>query len=281
MFMEIAVALTVVAALIAAARIKRRWHSLMGFVVILAALLASGVEVVFNTAAQFWYYRPGADALFTTWGRSLPTWALASYVPFYAGLGMLGWLLLERGATRRRMAGYAVAVWAFAIVTEVALVGIHVYQYFGTQPYEIARFPIWISAANAGICTSVAVGAALLSRALRGPIQWAVVLAGPAVVSAFLLGTTFPLVSALHSGNPSTTLLYLTGAISTLLAAAVCALVLRLVPAAGLGDSLLPERTAAAALREPVMSSTTIEPELQDALSSATTSRRNGNQENG
>ena len=243
LFMEIAVAATIGVALVAAVRIQRRWHTSMGFVLMVAALLASGVEVVFNTAAQFWYYRPGADALFTTWGRSLPTWALGSYVPFYAGLGMIGWFLLERGATRRQMAGFAVAVWAFAIVTEVSLVGIHVYQYFGPQPYRIADFPIWISAANAGICTTFAIGGATVSRALRGSSQWLLVVVGPVVVSGFLIGTTFPIVSALHADHPSTGLLYLTGAVSTLLAAAVTAAVLHLVPAAGFAESLLPRLT--------------------------------------
>jgi hypothetical protein len=244
-FMEIAVSAAAVAALVAAVRVRRRWQTSMGFVLVLGTLLASGVEVVFNTAAQFWYYRPGTDALFTTWGRSLPTWALGSYVPFYGGLGMIGWFLMERGATRRRMASYTVSVWAFAIVTEMSLVGIHVYQYFGPQPYEIARFPIWISAANAGICTSVAVGTPLLARSLRGPAQWLLVLAGPPVVSAFLIGTTFPAVIELHSDHPSTGLLYLAGALSTVLAAGVCALVLRLVPVNGLPDSLLPDRSVA------------------------------------
>jgi hypothetical protein len=242
-FMEIAVCAAVIAVLVAAVRVRRRWQTSMGFVLVLATLLASGVEVVFNTAGQFWYYRPGADALFTTWGRSLPTWALGSYVPFYGGLGMIGWFLMERGAPRRRMAIYAVSVWVFAIVTEVSLVGIHVYQYFGPQPYEIARFPIWVSAANAGICTSVAVGAPLLARSLRGPAQWLMVAAGPSLVSAFLIGTTFPAVLALHSDHPSTGLLYLAGAASTLLAAGVCALVLRLVPVNGLPDSLLAARS--------------------------------------
>jgi hypothetical protein len=242
-FMEIAVALTIVVVLVVAVRIQRRWKSSMGFVLMLGALVASGVEVVFNTAAQFWYYRPGADALFTTWGRSLPTWALGSYVPFYAGLGMLGWFLLERGATRRQLAGYALGVWAFAILTEVSLVGIHVYQYFGPQPYQIGHFPVWISAANAGICTTFAVAGATVSRSLRGPAQWLVVVAGPPVVSGFLLGTTFPLIAALHADHPSTGLLYVTGAVSTALAATVCAAVLRLVPVAGFADSLLPTNT--------------------------------------
>jgi hypothetical protein len=251
-FMEIAVSAALVVVLVAAVRIWRRWHTSMGFVLVLGTLLASGVEVVFNSAAQFWYYRPGADALFTTWDRSLPTWALGSYVPFYGGLGMLGWYLLERGATRRQMARYAAAVWAFAILTEVSLVGIHVYQYFGPQPYEIARFPIWISAANAGICTTVAVAAPLLARSLHGPAQWLVVLAGPSLISAYLIGTTFPAVTVLHSeDHPSTGLLYLTGALSSVLAAGVCALALHLVPSDGLPDSLLPERRSPSAHEEP------------------------------
>jgi hypothetical protein len=243
--LEIAVGLTVAVLAVVAVRIRARWHTWMGAVVLLATLLGSGVEVIFNTAADFWYYQPHQVAGVSTWDRSVPLWALGSYVPFYGGLGLLGWLLLEKGATRRRLAAYAVGLWVFAVVTEVGLVGIHVYQYYGPQPYRIGNFPVWISAANAAICTTVAVGAARLSRRLHGPAQWLLVVLGPPVVSAFLLGTTFPMVIALQASDPSTAASYAAGAVSTALAVAVCALVLRLVPVSGLPDSLRQQPQAA------------------------------------
>jgi len=242
LFLEIAVAVAIAALIVIAARIRLRWGTSMGFVVLLAALLGSGVEVVYNTAADFWYYRPGAEALFATWGRSLPVWALGSYVPFYGGLGLLGWWLLERGATRARIAAYAVGVWAFAIGTEVVLVGIHVYAYYGPQPYQIGGFPAWVSAANAAICTSMAVGAARLSRVTGGPRQWLLVAVGPPLVSSGLIGTTFPMVVVLHAAHPSTAALYAGGAAATVLAALLTEAVLGLVPRAGLADSLIPGR---------------------------------------
>jgi hypothetical protein len=242
LFLEVAVAVAIVALAAVATRIRRRWGTMMGFVVLLAALLGSGVEVVYNTAADFWYYQPNADALFSTWGRSLPVWALGSYVPFYGGLGLLGWWLLERGVTRAGIAAYAAGVWAFAIGTEVVLVGIHVYAYYGPQPYQLAGFPAWVSAANAAICTCVAIGAARLSRVTSGGRQWLLVALGPPLVSSCLIGTTFPMVCVLHAAHPSTAALYLGGAAATVLAALVIVVVLGLVPTGGLADSLIPRR---------------------------------------
>jgi hypothetical protein len=250
LFLEVAVAVAIVALAVVAMRIRRRWGTSMGFVVLLAALFGSGVEVVYNTAADFWYYQPNADALFSTWGRSLPVWALGSYAPFYGGLGMLGWWFLERGATRARIAAYAVGVWVFAVLTEVVLVGIHVYAYYGPQPYQIAGFPVWVSAANAAICTCVAVGAARLSRVTSGPRQWLLIVLGPPLVSSCLIGTTFPMVSVLHAAHPSTVALYAGGAAATALAALLIVVVLGLVPREGLADSLIPEKVSEYA-REP------------------------------
>jgi hypothetical protein len=242
LFLEIAVAVAITALVVIAGRVRRRWGTSMGFVVLLAALLGSGVEVVYNTAADFWYYQPNAVALFSTWGRSLPVWALGSYVPFYGGLGMLGWWFLERGATRAGIAAYAVGVWAFAVGTEVVLVGIHVYAYYGPQPYQIAGFPAWVSAANAAICTCMAVGAARLSRVTSGPRQWLLIAVGPPLVSSCLIGTTFPMICVLHAAHPSTAALYASGAAATVLAALVTTLVLGLVPRDGLADTLIPRR---------------------------------------
>jgi hypothetical protein len=247
--LEIVVGAAIVALLVVAYRIRRSWGTSMGFVVLIAALLGSGVEVVYNTASDFWYYAPHADTLFSTWGRGLPMWALGSYVPFYGGLGLLGWWLLERGATRARLAWYAAAIWVFAIITEVALVGIHVYTYYGPQPYQISGFPAWVSAANATICTSVAVGAARLSRVTSGPRQWLLVVLGPPLVASCLIGTTFPMVSVLHASHPSTTALYVGGAAATVLGALVITAVLGLVPRGGLADSLAASSEPA---REPV-----------------------------
>jgi hypothetical protein len=237
--LEVVVAVAIASLIAVAARIRRRWGTSMGFVVLLSALFGSGVEVVFNTASDFWYYQPGSAALFSTWGRSLPAWALGSYVPFYGGLGLLGWWLLERGARRAALAWFAVGVWAFAAVTEVCLVGIHLYVYYGRQPYQVAGFPIWVSAANAAICVSMAVGAARLARVTSGPRQWLLIAAGPPLVSACLIGTTFPMVSVLHAAHPSQLALYAGGAAATLLAALLITAILGLVPKAGLADSLI------------------------------------------
>jgi hypothetical protein len=238
--LEVVVAAAIAALVVVAARIRRRWRTSMGFVVLLAALLGSGVEVVYNTASDFWYYQPHADGLFSTWGRTLPAWALGSYVPFYGGLGLLGWWLLERGARRAALAWYAAGVWAFAVATEACLVGIHLYTYYGPQPYQVAGFPAWVSAANSAICTSMAVGAARLARATSGPRQWLLIAGGPPLISGCLIGTTFPMVSVLHGTHPSQLALYIGGAAATLLAALLITTVLGLVPKAGLAGSLIP-----------------------------------------
>ena len=241
-FLEIAVAVAVVAVLVVSWRIQRRWGTSMGFVAMAGTFLASGVEVVYNSASNFWYYRPGADALFTTWDRSLPTWALVSYTPFYAGLGILGWYLLERGVSRRQMVFYALGVWVFAIVTESSLISLHVYQYYGDQPFRLGNFPAWISSANAMICVAVAVGCARLARVLTGWRQLLGIALGPAVISVGLIGSTFPGVLALHADRPTTAAVYIGAVLADLLGVLLIAATLQLVPRDGLADSLLPAR---------------------------------------
>ncbi|WP_375476306.1 hypothetical protein [uncultured Jatrophihabitans sp.] len=238
LLLEIVVAIAILALLVVAECIRRRWHTPMAYVVLAATLLASGVEVVFNTAGELWYYTPGQHGVISTWDRSIPAWALCSYVPFYGGLGLLGWWLIERHATRLQMVGYLVAVWIFAMVTEVSLISLGVYRYYGGQPFSVHGFPTWISMSNAAICVTVGVGAARLSRSLPPARQWMAIVLGPALTSAALIGTQFPEVSALHAGHRSQGLVYAMAAVSVVLALVLGLLVLELVPAAGMPDSL-------------------------------------------
>lgn len=242
--LEIAVGACVALMIYIGFRVRQRWGTWLGLVIVIATGFGSGVELIFNTAANFWYYSPGQHDMYTTWERQVPFWAAGSYIPFYGGLGILGWYLIERGASRLQMALYGLAIYVVFILTEVVLVGIDLYAYYGDQPWQIASFPMWISAANVAICLTIAVAASRLSRAIRDWRVWPLIGLGPVLIGGYLIGSSFPMIDALKATSPSTAQLWLGGLFATLIAVSCIAGVLGLVPKHGRTDSLLPSRAA-------------------------------------
>jgi hypothetical protein len=238
--LEIGVAVAVAAMVYVGLRLRLRWGTWLGLVIVVATGFASGVELLFNTAANFWYYAPGQHDLYSTWGRQVPVWAAASYIPFYGGLGILGWYLIERGASRLKLALYGLAIYVVFILTEVVLVGIDLYAYYGDQPWQIASFPIWISAANVAICLTISVGASRISRSITDWRVWPLIGFGPVLIAGYLIGSSWPMITALKADHPSTAQLWLSGAASTAIAVACVTAVLGLVPKRGRTDTLLP-----------------------------------------
>ncbi|WP_236787735.1 hypothetical protein [Amycolatopsis sp. GM8] len=248
--LEIAVAVAVVLMLYVGVRVRQRWGTWLGLVIVIATGFGSGVELLFNTTANFWYYAPGAHELITSWGRQVPAWAAGSYIPFYGGLGILGWYLIERGASRLTLALYGLAIYVVFIVTEIVLVGIGLYAYYGDQPWQIASFPIWISAANVAICLTIAVGASRISRGITGWRVWPLIGFGPVLIGGYLVGSSWPMITALKGDNPSTAQLWLSGAAATVIAVACVAAILGLVPRRGRTDTLLPRQRVSGDVRQ-------------------------------
>jgi hypothetical protein len=236
-FASVLVAVALIVLVTIAVRLRKKRGTWIGVILLLSTFVASSLEVTYNAVSNFWYYKPGQTALYSDWGRSFPVWALCSYAAFYGGIGMLAWWLVERGAKRWQMIQLLAVVWLVFVAAEIFFVGIHVYEYYGRQPFRVAGFPIWPSLSNATICLAIGICAARLRVNLRGRREWGLLTLGPLILGAGLVGTTFPTVNALHANHPSSLVLNVSAILTLGMAAAAAWLVLQLVPEDGLGPA--------------------------------------------
>jgi hypothetical protein len=240
--MTIGVVAGLVLIAVAAVRLGRRWSTWVPVIVVVSTLWTGFFEPIENTAAHMWYYRPGQVTLFDAFGRSLPVWVFFSYAAFYGGLGLVAWWMTERGAPRAHMVRFVLAVWAFAVVTEIVGTQFNTYEYYGRAPFRVAGFPVWVALSNAAICTTIGVAAARLRRILVGRQQLALLCLGPAAISVGLIGTGFPTLVALNSVDPPLWLLYGAAVVSMAMAGVMAWSATQLVPVTGLEPAAVPQR---------------------------------------
>jgi hypothetical protein len=239
--MTIGVVAGLVLIAVAAVRLGRRWSTWVPVIVVVSTLWTGFLEPIENTAAHMWYYRPGQVTFFDAFGRSLPVWVFFSYAAFYGGLGLVAWWMTERGATRAHLVRFVLAVWAFAVVTEIVGTRFNTYEYYGRAPFRVAGFPVWVALSNAAICTTIGVAAARLRRILVGRQQLALLCLGPAAISVGLIGTGFPTLVALNSVDPPLWLLYGAAVVSMAMAGVMAWSATQLVPVTGLEPAAAPQ----------------------------------------
>jgi hypothetical protein len=108
--------------------------------------LASFFEPVADILCHLYFPVVGQHTAYTTFGRPIP-WALVFAYPWYVGgQGYLAGLLFRRGITKRGIW----LMWAAFVLSDIAcetpgvLTGFHVY--YGHQPFEYWKFPLWMAA---------------------------------------------------------------------------------------------------------------------------------------
>jgi hypothetical protein len=202
--------------------------------VVAGTLFAAFYEPMENMAAHMWYYRPGQVTFFDAFDRSLPVWVFFSYAAFYGGWGLVAWWLTERGAPRSHLVRFVLGVWAFAIVTEIVGTRFNTYEYYGRAPFRVAGFPVWVALSNAAICATIGIATARLRRVLAGRQQLALLCVGPFAVTIGLVGTGFPILTALNTPDPSWALLYGAAIVSMAMAGVMAWGATQLVPVDGL-----------------------------------------------
>jgi hypothetical protein len=232
--MSVGVLVAMVAIVIAAVRLARRWSTPVPVLLAVSTLWAGFMEPIYTVTANLWYYKPGQVNLFTAFGTTIPVWVLFSYCAFYGGFGLVAWWLVEKGTPRRQIVNFALYMWVFAILTEVIAINLGTYRYWGPAPFRVAGFPLWISLGNVAVCTTIGVAAARLRRLLPGKKSLAMLFLGPASVAAGLVGAGFPVMVVMHTAHPATWLLYLAAMAALLMEGTMVWLATQLVPVEGM-----------------------------------------------
>jgi hypothetical protein len=112
------------------------------------------VEPMIDTVGGCWF-PANSFVTFTAYGRPMPVWLCLTYF-FYFGIGVgVVWRMMNRGLSRVQLWSFYFGAIVADVVEEILLLHFKVYMYYGLQPLEIFRFPLWWCAVN-GLTTMAA-----------------------------------------------------------------------------------------------------------------------------
>jgi len=214
-----------------ALRMSRRLGSWGPVAVLASGLLAGFIEPMYCLTMHLWYYRPGQWTMVSAMGNSQPVWSWLSYGVFYGGLTLLVWWRVEQGASRAALVKLAGAVILIFIAVEIVCITLGIYEYYGSHPFRVLSFPLWISVANTMIAIVAGVVAARLRPLLPGVQALAYIALVPVAMTGVMFGTSFLALDVINTSYSPAWLQYLTVTISMALAATVGFVALKLVPA--------------------------------------------------
>jgi hypothetical protein len=228
--MTVGVIIALAIAALASVRMSRRLHTWAPAIMLAGSLLAGFIEPMYCLTMHLWYYRVGQWSMYSSMDMSQPIWSWLSYGAFYGGLALLVWWRVEQGATRASIAKLGGVLVLIGIATEWLCINLGTYEYYGSHPFRIFSFPVWIAVANAVVGIVAGVVAARLRPLLPGTQAWAYLALIPVSMTAIQFGTGFLALDVINTPDPSIWLQYLSAIASMALAAAVAFVALKLVP---------------------------------------------------
>jgi hypothetical protein len=191
-----------VAAGVLALRLARRYQSPIPLLFLVGGGLAMLNEPIVDHNAAVWFPTEGQWTLYTTFGIPQPVWLATAYVWFFGGQALLLWHLLEQGlAASRLWKAFAVLVLSDIVLEHPGLY-VDLFLYYGEQPFQFSRFPLWWGFVNATTPLVCATLVYLLRPQLTGRRAFALVLVVPMVSAGTNAALAWPVWNAVNSTWP-------------------------------------------------------------------------------
>lgn len=219
----------IVLALVVGVAVKHR--SIWPLIIIASGFIMFPLEPVYDDSFHIWFYN-GGDIwpFYTSYGMVQPIWVPITYLWIYGGPALLVARRVEAGLSRRGVIKLAVFVYAVFTIFELVGVNLGVYGYYGSQAFQIAGFPIWMSVNNTAICIVGGVLFAHMRKRLEARAVWASVITMPLVFGALSLGAAFPFLAVANMPETEATAIWIASAASTVVGALALYLTAQTLP---------------------------------------------------
>jgi hypothetical protein len=215
-------------AAIAAERYRRRTGSGVGFLLLLAGAATVVNEPVVDILGLCWFAANGAIPLFRAWGVTIPAFMLPVYCWYVGGQALFAYAAIERGITTTRLFRLYGLFALVNLLLEVPGLNLGIYAYYGRQPFEVMRFPLWWPICNALMPIVMAALAFRLRPYVSGAACLLIVLLGPMAAGMTNGAIAIPVWVALNGGVPLWGT-WLAGVVSLCLGLTLAFLVTRIV----------------------------------------------------
>jgi hypothetical protein len=183
-------------------RIWKKERSPIGALCMAGGALAMFIEPIVDVMGQVWFPRDGQWRLFETWGRPIP-WFIVVYIWYVGGQTLIAYRLLNRGARGRDIWKLYGIVFLADVVAETPGLYMNLYTYYGHQPLNFFRLPLWWPAVNAAMPILAGMLIFLLLPYLSGWRMLAVIPLIPAADGMANIAAAWPTWSALNTRLPA------------------------------------------------------------------------------
>ena len=133
---------------VAAAVHWRRSGSPIYLLGVFGGLIAAFNEPIADILLNCYHAEIGQWKVFSAFGRDIPLWAVGFYPIYFGGLTLLIYTLLLRGVTRNKFWIIAGVVVVGNVVLEWPVLPLHMYLYYGDQPFRVLGFPVLVGVLN-------------------------------------------------------------------------------------------------------------------------------------
>jgi len=107
------------------------------------------MEPVVDVLGQCWFPRTNQWIGLEVFGRPIPFFMWSVYTWFIGGQAYLFYRAFAKGLTRTRLMQLWLLVWGVNLVLETPGIWMHVYTYYGKQPFNPWGLPLWWPPVNA------------------------------------------------------------------------------------------------------------------------------------
>ena len=131
-------------------RIWQKERSPIAALCMVGGAIAMLMEPIVDVLGQVWFPRHGQWVLFETWGRPIP-WFIVVYVWYVGGQALISFRRLEHGAVARDIWKLYGLFFVANVICETPGLYMNLYTYYGHQPLNFFRLPLWWPAVNAAM----------------------------------------------------------------------------------------------------------------------------------
>lgn len=195
---------------------SKLYNSLLPFAFLVGGLLMCMVEPLVDHNGRVWFPTDGQWTAFTDYNVQLPIWLVLAYVWFFGGRAMYIWHAIEQGKAVDPKWIYKHWLVVFLIDAVLENIGLYlkVFLYYGEQPLQFGKFPLWWGAINSTTPIVLAIVVVILRPHLTGwKALWVIPLA-PAVGAAVNAGCGWITWNAINNTEIPAPLVWLCGCIT-------------------------------------------------------------------
>ncbi|HLF40849.1 MAG TPA: hypothetical protein VI854_05165 [Acidimicrobiia bacterium] len=131
-------------------RLWQRERTVVPILCMVGGAFAVFYEPIVDVLGLVWFPRGGQWRMFETFGRPIP-WFLVVYVWYVGGQAFLAYRKHEQGARGRDIWRLYGTFFVINVVLETPGLYMDLYAYYGHQPFEFFRLPLWWPAVNSAM----------------------------------------------------------------------------------------------------------------------------------